>query len=257
MYTCCVNRCVYLERLVAGGVSGLDLEVEASHGRHPAPSGDSNGIISGREFGQRRAGRGGSCRSGESRERRRPGRSEGTTIYDGDRLSTDADGELRLFIGEAVLRLGDRSSVIVRETPSKAGKEFEAELLAGTVVLSVTTANGGEVVACSAQIRPVSETRGVVRVQIFGPHELNVYAQRGAAQISYRGETETIAEGKAYRVLLNDPADGAARGQGARISGKRRKALLLIAIGAGAALAVGIAVAVTGGQKAVESPDRP
>jgi len=38
-----------------------------------------------------------------------------------------------------------------------------------------------------------------------------VFARRGPAQISYRGERETIAEGISYRVLLN-PSDDSGSG---------------------------------------------
>jgi hypothetical protein len=137
--------------------------------------------------------------------------SEGTTIYDGDRLSTEAEGSLGLLVGKAMLRLADHSSAVMHESGSSGARQFDVELLSGTAVLSVAAANSGEIVACGAHIQSVSQVRGVVRVQIAGPHELVVYAQRGAAQISYRGETETIAEGNAYRVRLN-ASDDAGRG---------------------------------------------
>jgi hypothetical protein len=149
--------------------------------------------------------------------------AEGTTIYDGDRLSTDADGSMRFMIGEAIVYLPDQSCVTLHKGTSGAGKEFEAELVSGKVVLSVTTGTAAEIVASSARIRPVSETRGVVEVGIVGPHELIVFARRGPAQISYRGESETIAEGKSYRVLLNNSDDDAPRGSGREENGEARQ----------------------------------
>ena len=135
--------------------------------------------------------------------------SEGTTVYDGDRLSTEARGSLRLLIGKAMLYVTEQSSVIVRQDANIAAKEFEAELVSGTAVLSVTAGATGEIVASSARIRPMAETRGVVQVRLVGTHELVVFAQRGPAQISYHGESETLAEGKSYRVLLNSSDDSA------------------------------------------------
>ena len=67
---------------------------------------------------------------------------------------------------------------------------------------------------------------------IAGPHELIVFARRGPAQISYRGETETIAEGKSYRVRLNDSDDGTPGEPDAKKPGRHGKALVLIVVGA-------------------------
>jgi hypothetical protein len=182
--------------------------------------------------------------------------AEGTTIYDGDRLSTDADGSMRFMVGEAIVYLPDQSCVTLRR--GRAAKEFEAELVSGTVVLSVRTGTAAEIVASSARIRPVSETRGVVQVGIVGPHELIVFARRGPAQISYRGETETIAEGKSYRVMLNDSDGDASPDQSAKKSGRRSKALVLIVVGVTTAASI---AALWGGGKGanagVESPDHP
>ena len=113
--------------------------------------------------------------------------------------------------------------------------------------------------AGDAAMGPVAEPRGVVEVGIVGPNELLVFARRGPAQISYRGETETIAEGKSYRVRLNASEDATSGQQSAKKSGKRGKALVLIAVGA--ATAGGIAAIWAGkdrgGKGGVESPDRP
>jgi hypothetical protein len=182
--------------------------------------------------------------------------SEGTTIYDGDRLSTGEGGSLRLSVGETLLSLQDQSIVIVHSGAGGMAKEFEAELVMGTAALSVPAASSAEIVASLARVRPTGETRGVVQVRRVGPHELLVFAQRGPAEISYRGESETIAEGKSYRVLLNASEDGASGDEAPRKAGKPRKALLLIAVAAGAA-AIIIPTVMAGPGRGLESPDRP
>ncbi|MFZ1011394.1 MAG: hypothetical protein WAN65_31445 [Candidatus Sulfotelmatobacter sp.] len=184
--------------------------------------------------------------------------TEGTTIYDGDRLSPDAEGSLRLLVGDAIVDLPKLSCVMMHKGASEAAKEFGAELVSGSVVLSVKAASEAEVVAFSARVRSMAAARGVVEVGIVGPRELLVFARRGPAQISYHGETETIEEGKSYRVLLNDSDDNPPGSQGAKKSGKRNKTLLLII--AGATAAGGVAALWGGGKAAgagVESPDRP
>jgi hypothetical protein len=182
--------------------------------------------------------------------------AEGTTIYDGDRLSTGAGGSLRLMVGEAIVNLTEQSCVIVHEDASRVAKEFEAELVSGAVVLSEPAGPAAEILASSARIRPTAGMRGVVQVRLVGPRELIVFAQVGPAQIWYRGESETIAEGKSYRVLLNASDDSTSAAQGPKKPMKGGKGIVLIVVGA--LTATGVAVLWGGGSgKPVESPDRP
>ncbi len=187
--------------------------------------------------------------------------TEGTTIYDGDRVSTGAGGSLRLLVGGAIVYLMDQSSVIVHNDASQEAKEFEAELVSGSVVLSVTAGTSAEITASSVRIHSTAEARGVFQVRIVGPRELIVFARRGPAQISHRGENETIAEGKFYRVLLNPSDESTSGAQGTKRSGKRNKALVLIAIGAAAAAGVTLLLRSmdkgTSASRGVESPDHP
>lgn len=118
--------------------------------------------------------------------------SEGTTVFDGDRLSTVAGGRLRLRIGEAFLDLTAESSVVVHHNTTPVARDFEAELLSGAVVLSATAGSAAEIVASSAHVRPAAATRGVVQVGIVGPRELLVFAQLGPAEISYQGKAQRL-----------------------------------------------------------------
>jgi hypothetical protein len=181
--------------------------------------------------------------------------SEGTSIFDGDKLSTGAGGSMRLLVGEALLYLAEQSTMIVHDEARRPAKEFEAELISGTVVLSATARSTGAIVASAARVRSVAETRGVVQVRLVAPHELIVFARRGVAEICYRGECETIPDGKSYRVLLNSSDDAAPGVPGTKGSGKTGKALVLVAVGVTAA---GIIAARWGhGHRGMESPDHP
>lgn len=94
-------------------------------------------------------------------------------------------------------------------------------------------------------------------VSIFGPNELHVYARRGQLQLLYRGETETIAEGESYRVIL-DPSDDPAKKKRAVKGARERKTFLLLATtGAVAGAAAAAALHENHGHKKMESPDRP
>ena len=89
--------------------------------------------------------------------------SEGTSVYDGDRLSTEPGGALQLRSGGITLALSGASSVVVRSNASNAGKEFEAELASGSVTLS-DAAEAAEIEALGARIRPVTNGRVIVQV---------------------------------------------------------------------------------------------
>ena len=182
--------------------------------------------------------------------------SAGATVYDGDHFTTDAGGMLVLRGEGITLELVEESALAVRSrTDGELGAE--AEFTKGTLIFSAERAAALEINVLGARVNPIADTRTIGQVTIVEPKELRIYAKRGSLQFSYRGETETIAEGAAFRVIL-DPPDDQPEKQEATKTGRKRKAFLLIAIAAGAA----------GGsvfayerdhhhRKPVESPDRP
>jgi hypothetical protein len=129
------------------------------------------------------------------------GVTAGATIYDGDGLSTEPEGALQ-FRGSAVLLyLPGASGVTLHGLPNGT----QAQLQSGTVLFSTASAAGMELIADEAFIRPVADGPTVTQVTIIGPKELQINARRGGLQFSYRGETETLAGGSSYRILLDQP----------------------------------------------------
>lgn len=180
--------------------------------------------------------------------------TEGTTVYDGDRFSTEAGGMLFLQGRGAVFELAVESVVTVRGRANGV-QGTEAELEQGTLVFKAERRTALEVVARAARIWPASDTRTIGQVSVFGPNELHVYARRGPLLLLYRGETETIAEGESYRVLL-DPAEDEVK-KGAVKAARVRKTFLLVAITGTIAGAAAAALHENHGHKKMESPDRP
>jgi hypothetical protein len=125
----------------------------------------------------------------------------GATIYDGDGLSTDAEGALQFRSSAALLYLPGASGVTLHGLPNGT----QAQLQTGTVVFSTAHVAGMEVLADEAFIRPVADGPTVAQVTIIGPKELQISTRRGALQFSYRDETEKLAEGASYRILLDPP----------------------------------------------------
>ncbi len=184
--------------------------------------------------------------------------SAGATIYDGDQLSTDAGGTLRLRIGASLMYLAEHTNLTLHSAPTGA----LADLAGGSLVFSSALASAMEIRAREARIRAAGNVHTVAQISVVGPKELRVTARRGALEIMYRDEKETIPEGASYRVLLDpSPADmpiatngrgpGSWPGKPPKPQGKTGKGLFLIAAGAT------ISITVWAMHEAWESPDSP
>jgi hypothetical protein len=182
--------------------------------------------------------------------------SAGSTIYAGDRMSTDADGTLRVHLPALTLQLNAQTAVTVR--PPDKDDDVEADLAAGTLVFSAAQTGRIVVMADRAMIRPAAAVPTIAQIRVVGPRELRVYAQRGDVEFFYRDESDVIAAGTACRLLLDPSAQEVAMaGEAAgatpdrRRAGHRRATFLVLAVG----LAAGIAIPLARHDK--ESPDNP
>ncbi len=175
--------------------------------------------------------------------------SAGATIYDGDGLSTEAEGALQFRGPAAVVYLPGSSGITLHGLPNGT----RAQLQIGSVVFSTARAAGMEIIADEALIRPVADGPTVAQVTIIGPKELQIRARRGALQFSYRDETENIPEGASYRIIL-DPPDNTPAPFPQRVpvkagrEGTKFKIIVIAAIGWTTEWAL---------HEVFESPDRP
>ena len=179
--------------------------------------------------------------------------SVGSTVYDGDQVSTEAGGVLRITGPALTLQL-DAQSILILQHPASTQDRIEAHLACGTLVFSVTRNGSINVVANDASIRPAAAAATMAHIRIVNPRELRIYARRGALEFSYHGESEAIAEGAAYRVLLDPSEKEAAAAESDPDNRKPAKVhpkFLLMAIG----IAAGIAIPVLMHQQ--ESPYKP
>jgi hypothetical protein len=113
------------------------------------------------------------------------------------------------------------------------------------------------VLADDASIRPAGHASTIARICVISQKELRIYAQRGALNFSYHGDSWVIQEGEAYRVLL-DPSEkevdaASESGQGKKIPTKGHAKFVLLGIG----MVAGGAIPVMGHHHHLESPDRP
>jgi hypothetical protein len=153
-----------------------------------------------------------------------------------------------------LLYLGQQSRLIVRGIPEQTNGTA-AHLSAGNLVFSAARAATLEVFADEARIHPFADAPTIGQVTIIGPKMLYIYARQGSLVFSYRDESQVVAEGKSYRVLLDPDDDSAAKPDGTQPAGntnRRRRAFIFLLLGAGAA--IGSVIHHIGD---VESPDHP
>ena len=178
----------------------------------------------------------------------------GSTVLSGDTLNTDRFGSLQVRAGAARLLLSSSSQVTWANEDGGAS----ATLKNGTAIFSTANAKAFSLHAGTALIRPNTDAATVGSVTILNPKELAVSCSHGALAISVEDDTKIVAEGTAYRVVL-DPDDPQAQDTNnpppvfaqktPRRSGRDRF-LMFILIFAGIGTAIGVYFA-------LESPDRP
>ena len=173
----------------------------------------------------------------------------GTTVYDGDRLSTETEGLLQFRGAGALLYLPGLSDVTLHGLPNG----MQAQLRAGGLVFSSARTSAMEILANGAFIRPAADGPTVAQVTLVGPKELQITARRGALEFSYHSETENIAESASYRILLDpqETAAGHSKNADNPLPRRKSKGFWILIIG-GISWATEWAV-----HEALESPDRP
>jgi len=183
--------------------------------------------------------------------------SVGTTVYGGDRLSTEQQGSVQVRAGAARLLLSSASSAVVNDTAGAPS----AKLLSGTAVFSTGNAGAFTLYASTAAIRAESDAPTIGQVTYLNERELLVTAKRGPLTVTVGGEDQLIAEGKAYHVYLDPEMAQGPQGAGSGSQGPGgkggsplkagRSRFLIVAV---TATAVVTAIAVS---EALESPSRP
>jgi hypothetical protein len=181
--------------------------------------------------------------------------SAGSAIFEGERLSTDAGGILRITLPALTLQLGGQSAMVIGHAAGPDGDTL-AELASGTLVFSAAATANIMIAANQAFVRPAAKAATLAQVRVVSQKELRIYAHKGSLEFSYHGESETIPEGKTCRVIL-DPSEREVAALGSEQTPypprKHHATFILVAIAV--AVAVGIAIPMI--VPALESPDRP
>jgi hypothetical protein len=164
----------------------------------------------------------------------------GTTIYSGDRVSTDLQGSMQVRAGAARLLLPSSSAASVDENDGAPS----AKLLMGNATFSTGNAHAFTLFASKAVIRPQTDAPTIGQVTYLTDKELLVTARRGGLIVTVEDETKVINEGESYRVLLDPSAEAAGSGSGSQGGPplKAGRSHFLIAVVALTAIGTGIAL---------------
>jgi hypothetical protein len=171
--------------------------------------------------------------------------ASGATVFDGDTLSTEAAGALRVRLGEAQFHLLGNSLATVRQS----SRGTSAALQHGTAIFSVSTPEAFELRASDARIRARFAKPTYAQVTLVGPYELLITCQLGELEVRIDDEVHTVPGATSYRVSIEPPAPPQGTGGRPVVTGRSRwKLLALILIGVGTGIGL---------WRATISPDKP
>jgi hypothetical protein len=161
--------------------------------------------------------------------------SAGLTVFEGERLSTQAEGRLSLRVGRSDVTLGEKTQV---ELIRMDGGGVHVDMEAGAIYFASAENEVVEVHTAEAIVRPASAQPTQASVVLLAPKTLQITAERGTLHFSYRDEQRNLPEGQTYRVYLDADDPQSAPEGGARTTGTTTKLTYFI-VGAGVAAAGG------------------
>ncbi|MGD0304748.1 MAG: hypothetical protein ABSC71_07960 [Candidatus Acidiferrales bacterium] len=128
----------------------------------------------------------------------------GTTLYNGDTITTAADGSMLASL---------RSSQLAMDPSSQAALELctdELHVLVyyGTVNFTAAAADHVEFIISQGIVKPLDGQTASGRISVVSEREAVVSATHGSLVVDDDGKRTTISEGQSYRITLGgDPRD--------------------------------------------------
>lgn len=146
--------------------------------------------------------------------------SSGATVYDGDRLKTEAGSTLRVRLGSGQMLLRQNTAAEVHAFPNG----FSANLDEGTVVVSSPDGQTFQLIADGATIRPANAQATSGQISVISPTEVIFTGTRGTLEVTMGDEVKTVEAGSSYRmeVETDDAEPGPAGQQSPHPTARRR-----------------------------------
>ena len=182
----------------------------------------------------------------------------GLSVFDGESLSTDADGKVSARVGGSVITLIAQSAASLQ----RSGDGAHIDLDAGSVYIWSAESNPLEVHAEGALLRPHGGHHAQAQVLVFAPKVLQITTRQGTVDFSYGREFRVLPEGQTYRIYLESedgPRTPLPAGSGTEKAGLSTgtKVAYFILAGAGTGLAAWGIHDLIESHNGVESPAKP
>ena len=143
--------------------------------------------------------------------------ADGTSLFDGDTVSTQGKGSLRIRLGASQLFLGENSTL----TLLRSERGVTAKLLGGTARFSGAVGAPIELLVLDAKIRG-KQDGAAGQVTVISKDEFQVGATSGALTVDVNGDVRTVDENTAYDATLSPAPDN-----GMPVGAGRRRSLIL------------------------------
>jgi hypothetical protein len=141
--------------------------------------------------------------------------SVGTTVFSGDRLSTEQSGSVQVRAAAARFLLSSGSGATLLQDDTNPA----ATLSYGSATFSTANSTAFALHVASAVIRPSTDRPTIGNVSILSAKELIVKCTRGSLSIAVEDDVREIPEGAAYRVVLDPNASDPQGPRGAGTKG--------------------------------------
>ncbi len=160
---------------------------------------------------------------------------EGTTIFDGDNLTTGSTNTLMARLSGPQMYLGSNSGVVLRGIANG----FSATLTSGMMAASAGKGQTFQLVADGLTVEPLNAVPTVARMTLLSATALELTAEKGTLKVSMGDETDTVEEGKSYRFEIEtEPALAEPQGPPIAAGRNRFKKVLIIILAATTAIIV-------------------
>src|SRR5208282_3898090 len=143
----------------------------------------------------------------------------GLSVFEGEDVSTDAEGRLGVRVGRATVWLAGSSGATLHGIDNGT----HVDLTAGTVSFSSPENGIVEIHAEEAFLRPEKNQLTQAEVTILRPKVLQIRARRGDLAFRYREEFQVLPEGQTYLIYLDSPAEP----QNTAVAGVQKSSRLL------------------------------
>jgi hypothetical protein len=128
--------------------------------------------------------------------------ADGSSLFDGDTISTQEKGSLGIRIGDASLAIGENSTL----TLCRDRRAIRAVLISGKAQFLITAGSHVVIDALGATISARQDSASGV-ISVLSANEFQIGATHGSLNVDVYGDIRVVEEGKSYDGTFGAAAD--------------------------------------------------